>query len=572
MLRIPAARASSRLRTVSTVRLLSSSSLRSNVNNIPPTSAPKQTPADAKPLTDPTPATPSTPSLSTSAAGAPAATAAPKKSRFRRFVYTTAFLTAVLYGSGVWFALNNDSFHDMFSEYVPFAETVIVFIEEVQFQRRFPSVARKAVEGDDKRVTIHRGGATWRLAGSEGSVPYVSAKSASSSSTTDAPAAPVKPAQIEAAKPLVVLPKLPKFAFDGTVDPSIESVVKSINSLFAAISTKGTVDDSDLATLAASMGEVSTRFLAVKEEYEQELKKTIETQMTLLVEQAAKSQEEFQKAVLELEGKWKEAYYAERDRLATTYASRLKTELDSLEAVYNSKVKNEVLAIDAQKDAEFAKQVAEKVETERNGRLAKLAEVKKSYEETIVLSKEVDQLLDTAERTAELQLALGSLVNALAAPYAVPLAPLLARIKIAAGDDPLVSSVINAFPRSAYAGVLSPQQLAARFKQIAPEIRKASLVPENAGVAGFAGSWILSKLLWKKEGKPTGADVESVLARAESALLEGHVEQAVREVNMLDGWRKKLADDWLEEGRKRSEVEFLAQVLSEEGKVWQYRV
>lgn len=452
-----------------------------------------------------------------------------------------------------------------------------MMLEEREFQRRFPNAGRKPTSDDSPRVTIHRGGATWKVIGDDykgpSSGPHVSAKTPAPKKEAVAAAVPAAENKRE---PLVVkepvLPKLPKFVFDGKIDPSLEGVVTSINNLFVVLSKTGAAGPEELGSIAASLGQVSDKFVSVKAKYEADLKSASELQIQLLTNQVAADAEETKKQLAALDEQWKQGFFAERQRLVVTYKQRLTNELKKIGSLFDTKVKNEVLSTDALKDKEFALQVYDKVENERSGRLAKLGEVKKAFDEVVELSKEVDKLLDLSEKTADLQLALGALSNALATPYPVPLAPLLARIKVAAGDDPLVASVIEAFPRSAYQGVQSPQQLAASFRLIAPEIRKVSLVPEDAGVAGFAGSWLLSKLLWKKEGKPVGGDVESILARAETALMEGEVEQAVREVNSLDGWRKKLADNWLTEGRKRSEVEFLAQVLSEEGKIWQYRV
>ncbi|KAK7207849.1 mitochondrial inner membrane protein-domain-containing protein [Myxozyma melibiosi] len=574
MLRITAARAASasgQIRIAQTARLLSTSTARLNIQNQPPSSVP---PAGEIPVPPPAPVV-----EAPKATPIPPPPPPPKTHRLRTFLFLS-FLAASLYGTGVWYSTVNDNFHDFFTEYVPLGEEIVMMLEEREFQRRFPNAGRKAASGDSPRVTIHRGGATWKVLGDEykgpNSGPHISAKTPAAAppkkeTSAPAPAAATESKPAAAAKE-TALPQLPKLIFDGTIDPALEDVVKSINGLFTVLSKTGKAGPEELGGIAASLGQVSDRFVKVKAKYEADLKGAAELQSQLIAAQAAADAEEAKKQLAALDEQWKQGYFAERKRLIDTYKQRLTTELKKFAALFDTRVKNEVISAATLKEKEFAAQVSDKVETERSGKLARLGEVKKAFEEVVELSKEVDKLLDASEKAADLQLALGALSNALATPYQVPLAPLLARIKIAAGDDPLVASVIEAFPRSAYEGVLSPQQLAARFRLIAPEIRKVSLVPEDAGVAGFAGSWLLSSLLWKKEGKPVGGDVESILARAETALMEGQVEQAVREVNSLDGWRKKLAEDWLAEGRKRSEVEFLAQVLSEEGKIWQYRV
>ncbi|KAK9451305.1 mitochondrial inner membrane protein-domain-containing protein [Limtongia smithiae] len=579
-----------------TSRLFSYSIVRRDVKNTPPSSVPKEPAAPGSPIENPTPVTPSTPTVAPAEVAAQATAAIPpppppkKKRRFRNFLLTLMVLGTALYGGGAYASLNNDNFHDFFTEFVPFGEELVMLIEEREFQRRFPNAGRKPLEEDSSsRVTVQRGGATWKLMGDEykgpSSGPHMSAvaKVEPVKETVVVPApAPLPAAMTGGAvsttlpEPLVikeaVMPKLPKFVFDGTIDPALEGVVKAINTLFTALSKTGTAGPEELAGLAASLGEVSGRFVTVKEKYEADLQQALLTQVSVLAAQAETAALETQKQVSAVDEKWKEGFFAERQRILATYKKRLANELKKFTAIYTTKIKNEVMAANAEKDIEISKQVVEKVEAERAARLSQMAEIKAAFEDIVSLSHEADKLLEVSERTADLQLALGSLTNALMSPYPVPLGPIIQRIKAASEGDELILKALSAVPQSSYAGVLSHAQLAAQFKLIAPEIRKVSLAPVDAGVAGFAGSWLLSKLLWKKEGKPVGTDVESVLARAESALLEGQVEEAVREVNTLNGWRKKLAEDWLAEGRRRSEVEFLAQVLSEEGKIWQYKL
>ncbi|KAK9377404.1 mitochondrial inner membrane protein-domain-containing protein [Lipomyces chichibuensis] len=598
MLRITSARVVSQQHQVVASRLLHSSVARWNVTNVRPTSVPGSSSPTA-PIENPTPATPSTPNLSSSASSGtppppPGPSSEPKKRyAFRKFLLGVSVLGAIVYGGGVWFALQNDNFHDFYTEYIPFGERIVMIIEEREFQRRFPNAGRKPLEDDQPRVTVHRGGATWKMVGDDykgpSTGPHVSAvpkdkgeqKAATQKDIVPAPVTPVPaPAVASPApeptkqEPLVIketlLPKLPKFVFDGTIDPSLENVVISINGLFTALSTAGAAGPEELGALAASLGEVSNKFVKLKAKYESELTENLNQQALVFALQNEKQEADYKQQLAAVDEKWREGYFEERQRIMDIYKKRLIAELKKFNQVYSARLRNEVAAANAEKDRLFAEKVVETVENERNSRLSKLKELKAAFEDITALSAKVDSQLEIAEKTAELQLALGSLTNALQAPYTVPLAPIIARIKEVGGEDPLIVAAVAAVPVTAYDGVLTPAQLAARFKLLAPEIRKVSLVPVDAGVAGFFGSWLFSKLLWKKEGKPKGTDVESVLARAESALIEGQVFEAVREVNSLDGWRKKLAEDWLAEGRKRTEVEFLARVLGEEGKVWQY--
>ena len=73
--------------------------------------------------------------------------------------------------------------------------------------------------------------------------------------------------------------------------------------------------------------------------------------------------------------------------------------------------------------------------------------------------------------------------------------------------------------------------------------------------ATLASSWVLSKVMFRKEGLAAGDDVESVLTRAQTFLEEGDLDNAAREVNGLKGWAKTLSRDWLGEVRKVLEVQ-----------------
>jgi mitofilin len=94
-----------------------------------------------------------------------------------------------------------------------------------------------------------------------------------------------------------------------------------------------------------------------------------------------------------------------------------------------------------------------------------------------------------------------------------------------------------------------------RFRRVASEVRKASLLPDDAGVASHASSWVLSHVMFKKEGLAEGNDVESILTRTQTYLEEGDLDSAAREMNGLQGWAKTLSKDWLGEVRKVLEVQ-----------------
>jgi len=267
------------------------------------------------------------------------------------------------------------------------------------------------------------------------------------------------------------------------------------------------------------------------------------------------------------ESRWKDEYEAEREKLAKTYDNKLKAELDASQKVYDQKLKNELLeqAIALQRD--FTSSVRSRVETERSGRLSKLDELEKAVSELEKLTGQWNEVVDNNLKTQHLLVAVEAVRASLEdADRPKPFITELAALKEVAADDAVVNAAIASISPSAYqTGIPTAAQLVDRFRHVAKEVRKAALLPENAGVASHAASLILSKVMFRKgseAGLPVGNDVESVLGRTEMLLEEGNLDQAAREMNQLTGWAKVLARDWLAECRRVLEVKQAIDVSS----------
>ncbi|KAK2797039.1 MICOS complex subunit mic60, partial [Arthroderma sp. PD_2] len=101
---------------------------------------------------------------------------APKaKGKFSRFLLYLVLTTGVAYAGGVWFSLKSDNFHDFFTEYVPYGEEAVLYLEKLDFRRRFPNATRhintrpSAPRDEGEKVTIpSKSGVSWRVAENEG--------------------------------------------------------------------------------------------------------------------------------------------------------------------------------------------------------------------------------------------------------------------------------------------------------------------------------------------------------------------------------------------------------------------
>ncbi|KAL9095891.1 MAG: hypothetical protein Q9165_001888 [Trypethelium subeluteriae] len=276
----------------------------------------------------------------------------------------------------------------------------------------------------------------------------------------------------------------------------------------------------------------------------------------------------------EQESRWKDEYESEREQLSKSYQSKLANELESALQVYDQKLKNELLEQTIALNRHFASDVQSRVEAERNGRLGKLSELSTGVSELEKLTSEWNSVVDANLQTQHLHVALDAVRAALSSPSTTPstrsrpFVTELAALKETAPSDPIIAAAIASINPSAYQrGIPTSAQLVDRFRRVATEVRKAGVLPEGAGVASHAMSWALSKATFRKEGMPVGSDVESVLARTETLLEEGALDEAAREMNGLTGTARELCRDWLGECRRVLEVRQAVEVMDTEARL-----
>jgi mitofilin len=264
-----------------------------------------------------------------------------------------------------------------------------------------------------------------------------------------------------------------------------------------------------------------------------------------------------QDAIQNQEIRWKEEYESEQTKLKEAYEHKVRSELEEAQKVYEQKLKNELLEQQIALRRDFTSSVKDRVESERSGRLSKLSELSSNVSELEKLTGEWNSVVDANLRTQHLLVAVEAVKSTLEkADRPRPFIEELAALKEVAADDPVVNAAIASINPAAYQrGIPTSGQLVDRFRRVAFEVRKASLLPENAGVASHVASLFLSKVMFKKSGLPIGEDVESVLTRTEVLLEEGNLDLAAREMNSLTGWAKTLSRDWLGEVRKVLEVQ-----------------
>lgn len=113
----------------------------------------------------------------------------------------------------------------------------------------------------------------------------------------------------------------------------------------------------------------------------------------------------------------------------------------------------------------------------------------------------------------------------------------LKRLIDSSPSSPLISLALSSVPDEvASTGIHTLPTLSSRFtSSVAPQLLRASLLPENGGVWAYFSSVVGSLFLFQKMGWAEGEDVGSVVARAQFWLEKKELDRAAREVNQLTG-------------------------------------
>ncbi|KAK1702127.1 mitofilin [Colletotrichum lupini] len=610
--------------------LPASETITSEKSAVPEISAVEPTiPKQEVPLTPPTP-DPAVvvPNLEAAAAAAAAppppespAAAAPKKKgffrRLRNLVLTLAILGAVGFGGGVWYSRVNDNFHDFFTEYIPFGEQAVLYFEEADFRKRFPNLSNK-IKGRDTGSQVKipaQSGASWRVADNgepagrqSSAVDKAAAKvvavkeevSKPAEKPKPAPEAPkaapepakeTKPAAASAPKedsngfkaPEVNEPsRFPPIApidalkIEDATEPVVQDLVRMLNDII-------TVINADKAhgryspTIAKAKGELSKvggKIKAIKSSVEEKAASEVEAKVADFDKAANDLIARVESAMVAQETQWRKDFEDEMKKVKDAYNERVKLLLEREKQLNEERLNNQLLEQALALKKEFVAEVQGHVEAEREGRLGKLNNLSAAVQDLEKLTTGWNEVVDTNLRTQQLHVAVDAVRASLEnATTPKPFTRELVALKEIAAEDPVVNAAIASINPSAYQrGLSNAAQLIDRFRIVANEVRKASLLPEEAGVASHASSYLLSKVMFKKQGLVGGDDVESILTRTQTLLEEGNLDAAAREMNGLQGWAKTLSRDWLGEVRKVLEVQQALDVIATEARLQSLKV
>ncbi|KAI0410159.1 mitofilin [Xylaria palmicola] len=545
--------------------------------------------------------------------------------RLRNYVLTLTILGAITFGGGVWYSRINDNFHDFFTEYVPFGEQAVLYFEEAEFRKRYPGTLSNSTRSKDTGAQIKispQSGASWRVAdggepaGRQSSAmtgsgptkkptekkpaPATEAKVSDSPKTTPVPVPSSAPPSVPEPAPAKQQPKAQKSTPDfkppevdepsrfpppTPIDPLnvrdadeavVQELVKMINDIITVVNADNSDErfSSTIYKAKTKINLVGSQIRDIKARIEKDAAKEVQSKVEEFETAANELVSRVEKLMAAQESQWRAEFEEEMKRLQTTYDSRLQTEIEQQKRVNEEKLKNELLEEAIQLKRQFQQDVQNQVEVEREGRLGKLEQLSSAVKELERLTTGWNDVVDANLRTQQLHVAVEAVRASLDdEEHPRPFVRELVALKAIASEDSVVNAAIGSINPSAYQrGIATPSQLIERFRRVAAEVRKASLLPEDAGVASHASSWVLSKVMFKKHGLAAGDDVESILTRTQTWLEEGNLDAAAREMNGLQGWAKTLSRDWLGEVRKVLEVQQALEVIATQARLQSLQV
>lgn len=577
------------------------------------------------------------------------------------------FLSVTGFAGGTYYSLVSDNFHDFFTEYVPFGEEAVLFFEEREFRRRFPSVTKPTNRPDPPSniVTIpSKSGVSWKVSEEEqggsdlgkkgrhmsaldanppnsaiqntqqqpsGSTPKDKVKAVETAKKeapkspapkktdppkekpktevppvqkekpkAEAPPAPkevekpqpapispvpaaatksepkkddpgVRPPEVNEPSRIMPAPRIDPLKIQNADEPLVQDLVKIVNDIIAVVNADNAQAkySSTINKAKAELAGVGKRIVNLKEAERSAADERVKATNTEFDNAAKELVRRLEQEMNNQAVSWKDEFESEREKMSQSYENRLENEVKQAQELFDQKLHNELLQQAIALKKEFISEVKDRVETERSGRLSKLSSLSASVSELENLTTSWNSVIDSNLKTQHLLVAMEAVRSTIEnADRPRPFVNELATLKELATDDPVVSAAIASINPTAYQrGIPTTSQLVDRFRRVAGEVRKASLVPDDAGAASHAVGFVLSKFMFKKKGMTLGDDVESVLTRTETLLEEGRLDEAAREMNALQGWAKQLSVDWLGEVRRVLEVRQAMDVMGTQARL-----
>ncbi|KAK6199159.1 mitochondrial inner membrane protein [Scheffersomyces amazonensis] len=491
-----------------------------------------------------------------------------------KLLFNVTLFGTVAYGGTLYAATKNEKVLDfVIDRQLPYYEEIIDFIEKgsvEDIKSGFESLQSKlfSIKVPTTQEITKRGEDIYNAT-------KQTIKHQSGFDTTTPAAQLQKPVEIESVKkdiehlPLINISE----NVASSVDISLKNTIDSFNTLIQSIdaSQLGPAKSNFIKSINDNITALSTKLNALTNKFEEELQNKLKSSQTELLSSYTKKE-------LELTENLLDQFNHEKAQLEKKLNQRLSQEVQATKEAISQAAVNAVSMVRIEQTKSFEKLIADRINEERNGKLANLEKLSTRINELEKFAEGFENQLVANHNRFILQQSLTRLKSLLFASEAIdnpksikPYVDNLTSASKVTNDEVINLALKELEPllsKESNQSILTTAQLLSRWEQLAPELRSASLLPPNAGLLGHLASIIFSKLLLPVKGnKPDGKDIESVIARVENSLIKGDLDIAVEEVTNLKGWSRKLADDWVIEGRKRLEAELLINLIESETKL-----
>ena len=132
-------------------------------------------------------------------------------------------------------------------------------------------------------------------------------------------------------------------------------------------------------------------------------------------------------------------------------------------------------------------------------------------------------------------------------------------------NDGQISAALSRIPLEASAGVPTLPELQSMFSKVKSSCRQAAMVPEGSGLAGQLTGYALSALSHEPPvGLIEGESDDHILARAHYFVQNGDLEQAVAQLDQLQGQASFVASSWRNAALSRAIVEQAVRIIKME--------
>ncbi|SMN19286.1 similar to Saccharomyces cerevisiae YKR016W FCJ1 Mitochondrial inner membrane protein involved in formation and molecular structure of crista junctions [Maudiozyma saulgeensis] len=303
----------------------------------------------------------------------------------------------------------------------------------------------------------------------------------------------------------------------------------------------------------------------------------------------------------ELDRKYDEKFESFKTVLEENVTKLLETSLESNLETLQAKQANEISLLSITQVQEFNKIIEEKVEQERNGKLANLNALDERIAKLSTTMSKFGDILSKNQVITRLSLMVNDIKGRLDSnnSYSIELDGDFSKMKIISkalpkagcgcssgkckckkctgscstkstiGGQKLLNVTIEELDALSKDGpILSNEQLFNRWNLLESDFKTASLLPPNAGILGHITAKFFSFFLFSKKGISTsGDDLDALFARVQTNLETAKLDDAIEDVISLKGWPRVLCEQWVKDARRKLEIESLIDILDCELKV-----